>query len=257
VTDLKFLSAKAVSTEEPELSAAEVLYSPSTGVLDTHAYMQSLVADIETAGGLIVYKTACLGAEIAQNGFQINIGGTDPTLVRSKYLINAAGLNAIPFAEKIKGLSKNTVPQACFAKGNYYTYLGKVPFVRLIYPVPEVGGLGIHLTIDINGQARFGPDVEWVSHIDYQVNDKSKQEFARAIQTYWPSCDAKKLMPAYSGIRPKIGIPEQFSKDFVIQTEIDHGVAGLINLYGIESPGLTASLAIAEQVFSFIKEVRN
>jgi L-2-hydroxyglutarate oxidase LhgO len=180
------------------------------------------------------------------HGFDIRLGGAEHTVVTSQRFINAAGLHAVTVAGSIRGLPAWKIPQTCFAKGNYYGYRGRVPFKRLIYPVPETGGLGIHLTLDMGGQARFGPDFEWVNEIDYQVYEHSKDKFAQAVQAYWPGCDVDKLVPAYSGIRPKIGTTENFLSDFLIQTERDHGVAGLLNLFGIESPGLTASLAIAE-----------
>ncbi len=253
VDDLQFLSPRAISTGEPSLKASEVLYSPSTGIVDSHAYMQSLVNDIESGGGVIVYKTPFERAHVMPHGFEIRLGGVDPATVSTQRLINAAGLQAVEVAKGIDGLVANHIPQACFAKGSYFTYMGHVPFKRLIYPVPETGGLGIHLTLDMGGQARFGPDIEWIDKINYQVNAQSRQKFSQAIQTYWPECDPSKLTPTYSGIRPKLGTSQQFSSDFVIQTEQDHGIAGLVNLFGIESPGLTASLAIAEQVSSIVQ----
>lgn len=254
VEDLQFLSPKSISLGEPSLKASEVLYSPSTGILDSHTYMQSLVNDIESGGGVIVYKTPFERAQVTPQGLEILLGGADPATVNARYLINSAGLYAVGVARSIEGLASNHIPQTCYAKGNYYAYMGQVPFKRLIYPVPEKGGLGIHLTLDMGGQVRFGPDVQWVDTIDYQVNDESKQIFAQAIKTYWPDCDPTKLAPTYSGIRPKLGTQQQFSNDFVIQTHQDHGLAGLVNLFGIESPGLTASLAIAEQVSSIVKK---
>ncbi len=255
VTDLNFLDSSAVRMGEPALKARDVLFSPSTGIVDSHAYMQSLVSDVTQAGGVIVYKTPCTRVEIKPNGFDMTLGGAEPSVVSCRILINASGLHAIDLANRIEGLPKHHIPKACFAKGNYFSYMGKVPFSRLIYPVPETGGLGIHLTLDLNGQARFGPDVEWVDEIDYQVNESSRHKFAEAIQTYWPSCQADQLMPAYSGIRPKLGTFQHFSSDFAIQTEQEHGVPGLVNLFGIESPGLTASLAIAEKVSSIFQKV--
>jgi L-2-hydroxyglutarate oxidase LhgO len=253
VADLELLPPLAISNGEPSLKACEVLYSPSTGIMDAHAYMQSLVNDIEAGGGVIVYKTPFVEAESTSYGFEIYLGGAEAFKVNAVYLINAAGLYAVNVAHKIKGLASDQIPEACFAKGSYYTYMGKVPFQRLIYPVPEVGGLGVHLTLDMGGQARFGPDVEWVEKIDYQINDQSKQKFAQAIQAYWQACDVTKLVPAYSGIRPKLGSSQQFATDFFIKTEVEHGVAGLVNLFGIDSPGLTASLAIAESVVNRLK----
>jgi L-2-hydroxyglutarate oxidase LhgO len=254
VEDLQFLLPKAISTGEPSLEASEVLYSPSTGILDSHAYMQSLVNDIELGGGVIVYKTPFEHAQVAPQGFEIRLGGADPATVNARHLINAAGLCAVSVAKDIEGLAAKHIPQACFAKGNYYAYMGRVPFKRLIYPVPETGGLGIHLTLDMGGQARFGPDVQWVDTINYYINDGSQQKFGQAIQTYWPGCDPSKLTATYCGIRPKLGTPQQFSSDFVIQTDQDHGLIGLVNLFGIESPGLTASLAIAELVSSIVQK---
>jgi L-2-hydroxyglutarate oxidase LhgO len=170
-------------------------------------------------------------------------------------LVNACGLNAVNFAKTIEGLADDVIPQACYAKGNYFSYLGKVPFRRLIYPTPETGGLGVHLTLDLNGQARFGPDVEWVDEIDYQVNESAKLRFAAAIKTYWPACRAENLVPAYAGVRPKLGNRYRFAEDFYLQSGKDHRTPGLFNLFGIESPGLTASMAIAEHVFLTFREM--
>jgi L-2-hydroxyglutarate oxidase LhgO len=255
VADLQFLSAKEISIGEPSLRATEVLYSPSTGILDSHTYMQSLVNDVEASGGIVVYKTPFLEANVTPKGFEISLGGSEPSTISSQYLVNAAGLNSIKVAEHIQGLAAHHIPQHCFAKGTYFAYREKVPFQRLIYPVPEHGGLGIHLTLDMGGQARFGPDVQWIEQIDYQVNDASRDNFAQAIRSYWPNCDKTKLIPTYSGIRPKLGQPDNLANDFLIQTEQEHGVSNLVNLFGIESPGLTASLAIAEVVLNRL--VRN
>lgn len=257
VNDLYFLDSNAIRMGEPCLEAREALNSPSTGIVDSHTYMQSLLADIYQAGGVVVYKTPCTGVEKKSSGFDVTLGGSEPSVVSCRILINACGLHAVDFAGRIHGLSERHIPTACFAKGNYFSYLGNVPFSRLIYPVPEVGGLGIHLTIDLNGQARFGPDVEWVDQIDYRVDGNIRHKFASAIQTYWPGCQAEQLMPSYSGIRPKLGSKQHFSNDFSIQTEQEHGVPGLVNMFGIESPGLTASLAIAEEVSSIFQKVSN
>jgi L-2-hydroxyglutarate oxidase LhgO len=253
VDDLQLLSSEMIASDEPALAAKHVLYSPSTGILDSHAYMRSLIADIDAGGGLIVYKTPILQAELAHHGFEIRVGGIEPVTVATTHLINAAGLHAVQVANSIKGIKAESIPTVCFAKGNYFSYTGSVPFKRLIYPVPVSGGLGVHLTLDMGGQARFGPDVEWVERIDYRVDNLSKQKFFQAIRTYWPACDQSKLSPAYSGIRPKLGSPQQFSNDFLIQTDESHGLSGLINLFGIESPGLTASLAIAELVSTIVQ----
>ncbi len=250
--DLFFVDSKSISLNEPYLKAKEVLCSPSTGIIDSHGLMQSFVGDISNNGGVIVYKTRCIGVEVKNNGFEIKLNDTEKTKINCKKLINACGLNAVEFIKQIDQFPKALIPNSCFAKGNYFTYSGKVPFQRLIYPVPEVGGLGIHLTLDLNGQARFGPDVEWVDKLDYKVNENFKQKFFDAIITYWPKCELENLIPAYAGIRPKIGNQKNFFNDFVIQNHKEHGFSGLINLLGIESPGLTSSLAIAEEVFQNI-----
>jgi len=255
--DLYFLDSQAIADGEPMLSAAEVLCSPSTGIVDSHGLMQSFATDLTAAGGIIVYRSRCKSASLTRAGFDIHLGDSEGTTVRSRWLVNACGLYAVEFAKNISGLPEHLVPSECYAKGNYFSYSGKVPFQRLIYPVPETGGLGIHLTLDLGGQARFGPDVEWIDRVDYQVNQNASAKFAKAIQRYWPGCDENKLQPGYAGIRPKIGTAENFLDDFLIQTEAEHQVAGLINLFGIESPGLTASMAIAEEVFSTLaKEQR-
>lgn len=253
--DLHFLETEAIYSGEPELNATEVLYSPSTGIVDSYALMYSMVGDVANGGGVIVYRTPCTAVTPLHDGFEIRLGGAEPTKVTTRFLVNACGLNAVSFAKTIDGLADHVIPQACYAKGNYFSYMGKVPFRRLIYPTPETGGLGVHLTLDLNGQARFGPDVEWVDEIDYQVNESAKLRFAAAIKTYWPACRAENLVPAYSGIRPKLGNRHRFAEDFYLQSEKDHGIPGLLNLFGIESPGLTASLAIAEEVFSTFREL--
>lgn len=255
--DLYFVDSQAVADGEPMLKAREVLCSPSTGIVDSHGLMQGFATDLIEAGGIIVYRSPCKSATRTRDGFEVRLGDPDGTVVRSRWLVNACGLHAIDFAKKIPELQEHLVPPTCFAKGSYFSYSGKVPFQRLIYPIPEVGGLGIHLTLDLGGQAKFGPDVEWIDQIDYQVNENAKAKFAKAIQRYWPECDGDKLQPGYAGIRPKLGNPEKFLDDFLIQTEVDHLVTGLVNLFGIESPGLTASMAIAENVFStLVKEKR-
>jgi len=254
--DLHFLDAAAIRVGEPELKAAAVLSSPSTGIIDSHAYMQSLVAELSSAGGIIVYRSPCKMAAQTKQGFDVQLEDTGETIISARWLVNACGLDATSFAQNISGLSESFVPQVSYAKGNYFSYTGKVPFQRLIYPVPEFGGLGVHLTLDLNGHARFGPDVEWINEIDYHVSESRKSKFAESIQCYWPACDENKLQPGYSGIRPKIGNQSDFLDDFLIQSEADHSVPRLINLFGIESPGLTASMAIAEYVFSTLVQER-
>jgi L-2-hydroxyglutarate oxidase LhgO len=253
--DLHYLSLNEIKKTEPALKASAALCSPCTGIIDSHGLMQSFIADVNNHGGIVVYKSKCISVQPKKNGFELTLNDEEQTKVFCRKLVNSCGLNSVDLLKTIEGFPKDLVPDVCFAKGNYFSYLGKVPFQRLIYPVPEVGGLGTHLTLDLNGQARFGPDVEWVDKINYQVNESSAQKFAHAIKAYWPECDAQKLAPAYAGIRPKLGTPNNFLTDFVIQGHRDHGLVGLVNLMGIESPGLTASLSIADEVFSIFQSV--
>jgi L-2-hydroxyglutarate oxidase LhgO len=208
--DLYFLDSQAIADGEPMFSAAQVLCSPSTGIVDSHGLMHNFATDLTAAGGVIVYRSPCRSVSLTSCGFDTHLGDSEGTTVRSRWLNNACGLYAVEFAKNISELPEHLVPRACYAKGNYFSYSGNVPFQRLIYPVPETGGLGIHLTLDLGRQARFGPDVEWIDQVDYQVNQNATAKFAKAIQRYWPGCDENKLQPGYAGIRPKIGTAEIF-----------------------------------------------
>ena len=248
VSDIAMLSAADALALEPELSCCGALLSPSTGIVDSHALMLSLLGDAERSGAVIAFNTPLVSAAVSEGVIALETGGADPARLTCRSLINAAGLDAPSLARRITGLSPQHVPQAYLAKGSYFTLTGPSPFTRLIYPVPVPGGLGTHLTLDLEGRARFGPDVEWVSEIDYAVDPAKRPDFMTAIARYWPGVTGRVLDPAYSGIRPKIvpqGAPAQ---DFVIQDARVHGIPGLVNLFGIESPGLTSSLAIAEEV---------
>ena len=239
--------AEAVAME-PNLACTSALLSPSTGIIDSHAFMLALQGDAENAGAVLVFYAPVLGGRAVPGGVEIDVGGADPMSLRCNLLINSAGLHAPSFAQKIVGMPQERIPGTYYAKGNYFTLTGKSPFSRLIYPVPVPGGLGVHLTIDLGGQARFGPDVEWIDAINYVVDPSRAESFYAAVRTYWPDLKDGALQPGYSGIRPKTvpkGAPGQ---DFVVQGPQTHGVPGLINLFGIESPGLTASLAIADHV---------
>jgi L-2-hydroxyglutarate oxidase LhgO len=248
VCDMQTLSGEAARALEPALNCDAALLSPSTGIIDSHAYMLSLRGDAEAAGAAFAFRTPLLRARAAAGKIELDAGGEAPMALECRLLINAAGLDAPATARGIEGMPRELIPQAYLAKGNYFSCSARAPFSRLIYPVPEPGGLGVHLTLDMAGQARFGPDVEWVDHIDYAVDPARAERFYPAIRKYWPTLPDGALMPSYSGIRPKIVPPAIASQDFVIQGPRDHGVDGLINLFGIESPGLTSSLAIANHV---------
>lgn len=248
VDDLKVLNAVDVRALEPELNCVGALLSPSTGIIDSHAYMLSLRGDAESAGASFAFHAPLLYARVTPEGFEIEAGGDAPMTLACNVLINSAGLYATNVARAIDGLPLGTIPPAYFAKGNYFSCSTRAPFSHLIYPVPEPGGLGVHLTFDMAGQTRFGPDVEWIDAIDYAVDPARAERFYPAIRRYWPSLPDGALAPSYSGMRPKIVPPAVAVQDFLIQDSAVHGVNGLINLFGMESPGLTASLAIAAHV---------
>jgi len=248
VCDLQTLSTAEARVLEPALNCDAALLSPSTGLIDSHAYMLALRGDAEAAGALCAFHTPLLHARAAEASIEIDAGGDAPMSLRCRLLVNAAGLNAPAVARSIDGMPIELIPPAYLAKGNYFSCSARAPFSHLIYPVPEPGGLGVHLTLDMAGQARFGPDVEWVEKIDYTVDPARAERFYPAIRRYWPTLPDGALMPSYSGIRPKIVPPAVAAQDFLIQGPRDHGIKGLVNLFGIESPGLTSSLAIADYV---------
>lgn len=248
VLDMELLSGEAAHALEPALNCDAALLSPSTGIIDSHAYMLALRGDAEAAGAAFAFHTPLLRAKAAAGRIEIEAGGEAPLTLECDLFVNAAGLAAPAVARSIEGMPLELIPCAYLAKGNYFSCSARAPFSRLIYPVPEPGGLGVHLTLDMGGQARFGPDVEWVESIDYAVDPARADRFYPAIRKYWPGLPDGALMPSYSGIRPKIVPPAVATQDFLIQGPRDHGVTGLINLFGIESPGLTSSLAIADYV---------
>ncbi|HVW28351.1 MAG TPA: NAD(P)/FAD-dependent oxidoreductase [Polyangiaceae bacterium] len=253
-TDLSFIDRAAARRLEPALKCHGALVSPSTGIIDGHALMRSLLGEAEDRGALLSLGSKVTRAEVVAEGIELEVhaGGSSSTLM-ARHVVNAAGLFAPELASRFEGLSKEHVPAPHFAKGNYFSLGGAAPFSRLVYPVPVPGGLGVHITLDLAGQARFGPDVEWLeastaSDIDYDVNPCRADGFYDAVRRYWPALIDGALTPAYSGVRPKLvpkGTPDA---DFVIQGPRDHGIAGLVNLFGIESPGLTAALSIAKAV---------
>lgn len=248
VDDLRRLDAAEARALEPNLSCTAALLSPSTGILDSHAYMLSLQGEAEAAGALFVFHSPVLGGRADADGVALDIGGDDPMTLHARLVVNSAGLHAPEVARAIVGMPAEHVPTPYYAKGNYFTLSGRSPFSRLIYPVPVAGGLGVHLTIDLGGQARFGPDVEWVPTPDYAVDPARGAVFYEAVRRYWPALPDGALQPGYAGIRPKIVPPAVAGQDFLVQTRGTHGVGGLINLFGIESPGLTAALALGEHV---------
>jgi L-2-hydroxyglutarate oxidase LhgO len=248
VLDLQTLSGEAARKMEPALKCDAALLSPSTGIIDSHAFMLALRGDAEAAGAACAFHAPLERARAIADGIELDVGGEAPMTLECRLLVNAAGLGATAVARGIDGMPIELIPPAYLAKGNYFSCSARAPFSHLIYPVPEPGGLGVHLTLDLAGQARFGPDVEWVDAIDYAVDPARAERFYPAIRRYWPDLPDGALMPSYSGIRPKIVPPAVAKQDFMIQGPPDHGVGGLINLFGIESPGLTSSLAIADYV---------
>jgi L-2-hydroxyglutarate oxidase LhgO len=254
VPDLRLLTKAEAEAMEPELDITAALHSPSTGIVDSHAYMLALQGEAEAHGAVFVFHAPVEGGRATEEGIEIRVGGAEPMALRCRTLVNSAGLHAPRLARGIAGMPEAHIPTAYYAKGNYFTLSGKAPFSRLIYPVPVPGGLGTHVTIDMGGQVKFGPDVEWVDRIEYEVDPRRADSFYAAIRRYWPGLPDGALAPAYSGIRPKTvpkGAPAQ---DFVVQGRGTHGVPGLVHLFGIESPGLTASLALAEHVMGVVGE---
>jgi L-2-hydroxyglutarate oxidase LhgO len=248
VADLRWLSAAEVGAMEPALSAVGALLSPSTGIVDSHGFMLSLQGDLEAAGGTLALRTPVRSGRCESGAIYLEAGNEDPIELAASVVVNSAGLHAPELARRIDGIPRESIPPSFYAKGNYYVLQGKAPFTHLIYPIPEPGGLGVHLTLDLAGQAKFGPDVEWVEKLDYSVDPGRAQRFYSAIRRYWPGLPDGALHPGYAGIRPKLGNAGAPAADFVIQGPEAHGVRGLINLYGIESPGMTSALAIADLV---------
>jgi len=250
VTDLEWLDANRIAALEPDIVAVKGLHSPSTGIIDSHAYMQALLDDFELAGGHFVRGNAIVGGLIEANGIEIIDQPGNRLSVGA--LVNSCGLSAPDFAALLVGFPADKLPCCHYAIGHYFLLSGKAPFKRLVYPVAVAGGLGVHVTLDMTGIARFGPDVDWIDSIDYRFDASRKQRFVDAIRRYYPALDEAALVPGYTGIRPKISGPQEPAADFCIQGPADHGVAGLVNLFGIESPGLTSSLAIADRVATLL-----
>lgn len=250
---LSWLDADAARALEPALSCSAALLSPETGIVDSHGLMLALQGDLERHGGALALQSPVLGVQCGSDAHVVEVGGEMPISLSARIVVNAAGLWAPGLAAAERGLPGAQWPQAFYAKGNYFSLAGRAPFGRLIYPVPEQAGLGVHLTLDLAGQARFGPDVQWLETgdpdaIDYRVDPARADGFYAEIRRYWPGLRDGALQPAYSGVRPKLQGPGAPAGDFVLQGPAEHGVRGLLNLFGIESPGLTASLALADEV---------
>ena len=254
VDDLTWLTSDEVKKLEPDVACTAALLSPSTGIIDSHSLMLAYQGDAEDHGVFLAVNAPFNGAAVKANGFVLDIGGEAPMTLSSSMLINAAGLSAPEIAGKIEGLDRGFVPKARFAKGNYYILVGARPFTHLVYPVPEDGGLGVHVTLDLGGQVKFGPDVEWlpdverVDQLTYDVDPKRADVFYEAVRSYYPGLEDDAIEPGYAGIRPKLSAKGEPAADFMVQGPAEHGVAGLVNLFGIESPGLTASMALADMV---------
>tara|TARA_B100001123_G_scaffold3777_1_gene5066 strand:- start:946 stop:2046 length:1101 start_codon:yes stop_codon:yes gene_type:complete len=252
VDDLEWMTPSQVATLEPSVFCVGALWSPSTGILDSHSYMLALQGDAEENGAVLALLTPICGGQVVNDGIRLDCGGEVPMSITADLVINSAGLWAQSVAGSISGVPADAIPTGYYCKGNYYTMTGRPPFTRPIYPVPEKAGLGVHVTVDLGGQVRFGPDVEWVDHIDYDVDPLRADKFYSAVRKYYPDLPDGSIQPGYSGIRPKIQAPGEPARDFVIQGPKEHGVPGLVNLFGIESPGMTSSLAIADFVETII-----
>jgi L-2-hydroxyglutarate oxidase LhgO len=248
VTDLEWVGGNEARALEPELSCLRAFLSPSTGIVDSHALMLAYQGEAEDSGAFVAFRSPVLGGRVTAGGFELDVGGDEPATIGCRLLVNAAGLGAPAFAHSIDGVPPETIPPAYFCRGVYFTLAGRTPFRRLIYPVPVPGGLGVHITLDLAGQARFGPDVEWIPEVDYSVDPRRGDAFYAAVRRYWPGLKDHALQPGYAGIRPKISGPAEPAADFLMQGPEAHGIPRLVNLYGIESPGLTASLPLADEV---------
>jgi L-2-hydroxyglutarate oxidase LhgO len=255
VDDLQLLGQSQLHALEPEVRAVGAIHSPSTGIVNSHELMVAMLHDAQAAGAELVLNTSVRAISFSSEKFVLELCGQD-ALVEAAAVVNAAGLYAPFFVQKVDTFDQTLVPQPLYAKGSYFSYAGRSPFRHLIYPVPEVGGLGVHLTKDLAGGVKFGPDVEWsdakaitdLDNLDYTVDASKRDAFASRVREYWPGLDECKLQPDYSGLRPKLGGAGSVGGDFLIQTEAVHKLKGLVNLFGIESPGLTSCLAIAEAV---------
>ena len=260
VHDLAELSAAQALALEPALRCSAALLSPSTGIVDSHALMLALRGEAEDHGALLALKSPVQRMQaLPGGGLEVSVGGDEPMTVQARTVVNAAGLHAQALALRTEGLASDQVPPSHWARGHYFSLPGRPAFQRLIYPLPVPGGLGIHVTLDLAGQLRFGPDVQWVPTTplgaeDYAVDPALTPAFEQAIRRYWPGLPAGRLQPAYAGLRPKPHAPGEPAADFIVSGPAQHGVAGLVNLFGIESPGLTAAIVLGEHVAAVLKD---
>ena len=253
VHDLRHLSRQKIAEREPALRVSGALLSPSTGLVDSHGLMLAFQGDAEAAGAMIAFATPVASGQATGAGILLRCGGAAPMDLACREVVNAAGLEAQATARRIRGLAEDSIPGRYLARGVYFTLAGRSPFSGLVYPVPDpAGGLGVHVTVDLGGQTKFGPDVEWIDRVDYTVDPARGERFYAAIRRYWPDLPDGALQPGYAGIRPKTHPKGSHETDFILQGPETHGVKGLVNLYGIESPGLTSSMAIAEEVTAML-----
>jgi L-2-hydroxyglutarate oxidase LhgO len=258
VEGMETLSQSQAQSLEPDLRCTSALLSKETGIFDSHGYMLALQGELEDHGGVVVFDTPIIKVSVRTDGrFDVEAGDAEKTVLTCRYLINSAGLTAQQVAKQIDGLDQNFIPPLYLAKGSYFQCAGKPAFSRLIYPAPVDGGLGVHVTLDLQGQMRFGPDVEWLDHsdpnlVDYQVDQNRSASFYAAVRTYWPGLPDGAIRPDYAGCRPKVTPKGAPAGDFIIQCDTTHGLPGLVNLFGFESPGLTGSLAIADRVGTIV-----
>jgi L-2-hydroxyglutarate oxidase LhgO len=248
VDDIRDLSIEELSELEPGVVAQAAIFSPSTGIVDSHGLMLCLRDDIERAGGIVVCNSPVEGGRLQADLIELSVGGVDPMVIASKRVVNAAGLSAVKVAHSLQGVPPVTIPTQHYAQGQYFNFSGAAPFRHPVYPIATSASLGIHATPDMSGQIRFGPDLAWIDKVDYGFDHSRKPGFVEAIQRYYPGLDTDRLIPGHVGVRPKIVPAGAALADFLISGQSAHGVPGLVNLFGIESPGLTSVLAIADLV---------
>ena len=252
VEGLEIIGGNAARAMEAELSCIAALWSPESGIIDSHGYMLALWGELEDRGGMIAFETNVEKMSFKAPHWQVQFCGRDAGIIAFDAVVNAAGLGAQNLARRIENYPAEKIPRLILAKGNYFGFAGRPVFSRLIYPTPVDGGLGVHVTVDMAGRMRFGPDVEWIAQESYTVDPRRADAFYDRIRTYWPGLPADSLVPDYCGIRPKLTGPGEPAADFMIAAEPAHGLPRLVNLFGIESPGLTASLSLAEEVVGYL-----